>query len=91
MASPKNKDEWVSYILNEIPSEELMNQAQVIGTPAFQRMMEEEGMEPDDLLSLYRAVTLRFIRDGRRVPRDMEGVVVNYHDIALSNIPSDLS
>ena len=45
MASPKNKDEWVSYILNEIPSEELMNQAQVIGTPAFQRMMEEEGME----------------------------------------------
>lgn len=86
--NPKNVSEWVSFIGEEIPREDLLHQARVIASPTFQTRMEEEGYAASDLLAMYRAVSLRFLKEKMRLPGEMSGTSVNYQELARHNIPS---
>ena len=79
--------QWVNHILNEIPNEELLNKARIIASVSFQEKMEDEGFNGGDLLSMYRAVALRFKREGFRIPSVMNGTSVNYLEISQHNVP----
>ena len=79
---PENLQEWIDFILNEIPMEELIFQAQAIGAIAFQNQLQQEGYTGEDLLAIYRAVALRFTREDFRIPSQMDECIVDYQEIA---------
>lgn len=87
---PENIDEWVDYVLNVVHVDDLLNQATNIASPTFQRRMEEEGVEPSDLLTIYRSVALRFMREGLRIPSEISGSSVNYLELSLHSVPPDV-
>lgn len=86
---PMTSEEWVAYILDEIPTEDLIHQARVSGSNAFLRMMAQEGYEAKDLLSIHRAFALRFVREDMRVPSQMDGCHINYNAM-VENPDSEL-
>jgi len=79
---PENLQEWIDFIRKEIPTEELIVQAQAIGSASFQSQLQQEGYSAEDLLALYRAVAIRFVEGGLRIPDEMDDCLVNYREIA---------
>jgi len=79
---PENLQEWIDFIRKEIPTEELIVQAQAIGSASFQNQLQQEGYSAEDLLALYRAVAIRFVEGGLRIPDEMDDCLVNYREIA---------
>ena len=87
--TPMSVDEWVAYILDEIPSKDLLYQSRVAGSTAFIRTLKEEGYEAQDLLAIHRAFALRYVREGLRVPDQMDGCHINYNQM-VENPDSEL-
>lgn len=81
--TPTNVDEWVSYILEEIPNTDLIHQARIAGSTKFLQTMKEEGFDANALLAIHRAFALRFLREGMRIPSQMEGCHVDYNALVL--------
>ncbi len=77
--TPVTTEEWVSYILDEIPTEDLIHQSRVAGSNAFLRTLKEEGFEAPALSSIHRAFALRFVREGMRVPSRMDNCHIDYN------------
>tara|TARA_B100001094_G_C17613972_1_gene522607 strand:- start:33 stop:314 length:282 start_codon:yes stop_codon:yes gene_type:complete len=87
---PKNCNEWVQYVLNVIKDEDLLHQAKIIASPSFEDKMYKDGLTAGDLLSIYRAVALRFKKSGFRMPSKMSGTSVNYLEISQHDVPSEV-
>ena len=87
---PENVEEWVDHILNVIHVDDLLHQARVIATATFQRRLEEEGYDGADLLAIYRAVALRFVREKIRLPSEISGSSVNYLELSKHDVPPDI-
>ena len=82
--TPMTTEEWVDYILDAIPSEDLVHQARVCGSNPFIRMMKEEGYDASALLAIHYAFLARFVREDLRIPAQMDGCHVNYNEMALN-------
>ena len=52
--------------------------------------MLKDGLTAGDLLSIYRAVALRFKKSGFRMPSKMSGTSVNYLEISQHDVPSEV-
>lgn len=89
VTTPVSTDEWVAYILDEIPSEDLIHQSRIAGSNGFIRALKEEGYEAKDLLSIHRAFALRFVREGMRVPSKMDNCHIDYNAM-VENPDSEL-
>lgn len=89
ITTPVTTEEWVSYILDEIPTEDLIHQSRVAGSNAFLRTLKEEGFEAPALASIHRAFALRFVREGMRVPSRMDGCHIDYNAM-VENPDSEL-
>lgn len=87
--TPMSVDEWVAYILDEIPSDDILHQSRVAGSTAFIRTLKEEGYEAQDLLAIHRAFALRYVREGMRIPEQMDGCHINYNQM-VENPDSEL-
>lgn len=79
---PENTEEWVEYILNEIPVGSLIHQARVAGSPSFIRVLRQEGFEGKDLDAIHNAFGLRFLTEEIRIPREMTNCTINYFELA---------
>lgn len=80
---PENLQEWIEYIRTEIPTLELISQAQSIGSASFQNQLQQEGYTSEDLLAIYRAVAIRFVEEGLRIPDEMDDCLVNFREISM--------
>tara|TARA_Y100000022_G_C12987365_1_gene256354 strand:- start:233 stop:541 length:309 start_codon:yes stop_codon:yes gene_type:complete len=89
VTTPVTTEEWVSYILDEIPNEDLIHQSRVAGSNAFLRTLKEEGFEAPALASIHRAFALRFVREGMRVPSRMDNCHIDYNAM-VENPDSEL-
>lgn len=89
ITTPVTTEEWVSYILDEIPTEDLIHQSRVAGSNAFLRTLKEEGFEASSLASIHRAFALRFVREDMRVPSRMDNCHIDYNAM-VENPDSDL-
>jgi len=87
---PENIDEWVDHVLEVIHVDDLLGKALNIATPAFERMMEAEGYTPSEILTIYRAVALRFSKEGMRIPSEISGSSVNYLELSRHEVPPDV-
>lgn len=76
--TPQTIEEWTTYILDVVPTDELIAQARVAGSPAFIRLLTQEGYDSKAFKSIHNAFALRFIREGLRVPSQMENCHVDY-------------
>lgn len=81
--TPTTIDEWVSYILDEIPTSDLTTFAQEMGGTTFIRLLKEEGYDAEALLAIHRAVALRFVREGLRIPQKMDNCHVDYNALVM--------
>tara|TARA_B100000073_G_scaffold229671_1_gene191692 strand:+ start:5794 stop:6099 length:306 start_codon:yes stop_codon:yes gene_type:complete len=82
--TPNNTNEWVSYILQEIPTSDIIHQSRVAGSNAFLRTLKEEGYTAEDLLVIHRAFALRYVREGMRIPMKMDGCHIDYNSLVES-------
>ena len=71
--TPNNTNEWVSYILNEIPAADVIHQSRIAGSNSFLRTLKEEGYTAQDLEAINKAIALRYGREGMRIPMKMHG------------------
>jgi hypothetical protein len=79
--TPNNTNEWVSYILNEIPASDILHQSRVAGSNAFIRTLKEEGYTAEDLEAIHKAFALRYVREGMRIPMKMDGCHIDYNSL----------
>lgn len=74
-------EEWIDFI-NQIPMEEMISHAKVIGSVSFQEEMEDDGYDDQDIMILYQALAKRFLELDIRVPDMMDNACVSFRSIA---------
>jgi hypothetical protein len=91
--TPTNVNEWISYILEEIPNTDLIHQARIAGGSRFIDTLKSEGFDAEAILGIHRAFALRFVRENMRIPSQMENCHVDYNALVLyqdeENIPKE--
>ena len=88
LESPKNIEEWKGYIANVLPTDDLLHQAIIMAKQSFADMMLDEGYNASDLLVIYRSIALRFLKEGLRIPSEIEGSNVNYLELTQYHVPN---
>lgn len=79
---PDSVDEWIQYVLEEIPSEDLIHEARIAGGNTFMKVLKEEGFSQKDVKAIHNAFALRFMREKVRIPQQMgEGCAINYFNL----------
>ena len=82
ISGPETIEEWVNYISDEIPSNQLIHQARVLGSSKFMSVLRQEGFEGKDLDAIHLAVVRRFLIEDVRIHQNMENCSINYFELS---------
>ena len=82
LSGPETVDEWIEFVLNDIPLSDLIHQARVAGSPSFMRLLRQEGYTCEDLDAIHNAYVKRFLVEEIRIPQEMQNCSINYYEKA---------
>lgn len=72
---PKTIEEWQEYV-SLLSGETLRSKARAANSWTFVQMLQDEGMNPEDISELFRLFAAQFLKTGQTPPSD--GEYTNY-------------
>ena len=80
MNEPKTLVEWRAYI-STLSGADLLSKARAANQVAFVRMLEDDGLSPEDIAGVFRGFAERLVDDGQEPPSRFDGSYIDYNKI----------